>query len=122
MIFMISPYRTLICSLIYKHKPIKLGIKHVYLSNHLTLMHCLCPCEFAEQFWESSPMSHVLQWDRYQSFLEWVWHVMNNGDKTNLGLFIALCWGLWTNRNEANFCNRQMGIEHIVGMVFRLSG
>ncbi|CAL5401578.1 unnamed protein product [Camellia sinensis] len=46
--------------------------------------------------------------------------VMFHGDESNLGLFVALCWGIWQRRNQVIFCETHVSVEATVAMFCNL--
>ncbi|CAL5398515.1 unnamed protein product [Camellia sinensis] len=45
---------------------------------------------------------------------------MFHGDEFNLGLFVALCWGIWQRCNQVIFCETHVSVEATVAMVCNL--
>ncbi|CAL5398418.1 unnamed protein product [Camellia sinensis] len=70
-----------------------------------TVMHCLWGCMRAREVWNQSPISFVLDHGVGGEFMGWAYGVGRRADKATLGLFFAICWGLWSSRNQAIFSN-----------------
>ncbi|XP_028114886.1 uncharacterized protein LOC114312789 [Camellia sinensis] len=70
-----------------------------------TLMHCVKECDVAQQVWAASPLPFVTDIRVGYNFYHWVVEVAKQVDEAGLGLFFALCWGLWFARNQAIFNN-----------------
>ncbi|XP_028074522.1 uncharacterized protein LOC114276883 [Camellia sinensis] len=60
-----------------------------------TLVHCVKECEVAQQVWAASPMAFVTDVGVGYDFYQWVIEIEKQVDEAGLGLFFALCWGLW---------------------------
>ncbi|GMP72847.1 hypothetical protein CsSME_00030744 [Camellia sinensis var. sinensis] len=68
-------------------------------------MHCLWNCMRAREVWNQSPISFVLDHGVGGDFMGWAYGVGRRTDRVTLGLFFALCWGLWSSQNQALFSN-----------------
>ncbi|XP_028115033.1 uncharacterized protein LOC114312942 [Camellia sinensis] len=84
--------------------PIELGCDYCDEAVE-TLMHCVKECDVAQQVWAASPLPFVTDIGVGYDFYHWVVEVAKQVDEAGLGLFFALCWGLWFARNQAIFNN-----------------
>ncbi|XP_028078609.1 uncharacterized protein LOC114280439 [Camellia sinensis] len=80
-------------------------------------MHVLWECMRAREVWLQSPISFVLDHGVGGDFMGWAYGVRRRTDSVTLGLFFALCWGLWSSRNQALFSNAIHSAAVIVQMV-----
>lgn len=80
-------------------------------------MHCVKECDVAQQVWAASPLPFVTDIGVGFDFSHWVVEVAKQVDEAGLGLFFALCWGLWIARNQAIFNNVNRVVTGIVQRV-----
>ncbi|KAK4424026.1 hypothetical protein Salat_1596000 [Sesamum alatum] len=65
-----------------------------------SLQHILLRCPFARQVWVLSNLPWGIIATKMDSVLDWLWVVYEKLDRGSKDKFLALCWGLWQNRDQ----------------------
>ncbi|KAL0013436.1 hypothetical protein SO802_000505 [Lithocarpus litseifolius] len=74
--------------------------------------HIFCFCEKAKEVWVSSKLAIPFEIKPSWDFIDVVWHIQKRKDQCPglLERIIAICWGIWKNRNEViHGCKGRVG-------------
>ncbi|XP_028082512.1 uncharacterized protein LOC114283840 [Camellia sinensis] len=106
--------------------PIKSILRHWHLISDATctgcgdgpetLMHCF-GCPMAQEVWHHSPLMFVLDKGVGLDFMSWAYEIGRSSDADTLGLFFAICWGMWSSRNAAIFNSIERSAVSTIQMV-----